>query len=89
MTVDLNAVAVIGAAMTATGLFLLVYAARKGMRIMAGKHHQNPTEVEYGAEVTVDTESHEVVRQEARDRQPVIGRLRTTPTRHDGSQKKR
>jgi hypothetical protein len=55
---------------------------------MAGQHHQNPLEVADG-EVYVNTEDHEVVRHNNRDSQEVIGRTRTTATRHDGTQRKR
>lgn len=85
MTVDLNAVAVIGAAMTATGLFLLLYAARKGMNMT---HAQNP-EVVHDGEVNVDVTYHEVVRHNSDGSRDVIDRTRTTPTRHDGTQRKR
>lgn len=55
---------------------------------MTGRHHQDPTEVPTG-EVNVDVDTHEVVRHTEEKSRDVIGRTRTTPTKHDGKQKKR
>lgn len=83
---SLDVMAVTASVVTAIGAFMVYWSYRpKGIEM--GKHEMQ-SDVPKDGEVFVDMVDHDVV-DTTTGADVVIGRVRTTPSKHDGTQKKR